>query len=217
MAKEALTERFQKDGTLRDTAERVRQARRDGAIRNPYDYLNGIPVKYYGNSVLFPPEYGIVYSDGKRYPVLVSPYSEAKPIIKQLGLPNAQAHHLAQNAIYRDRISKAQGITISVEGDAIREPNSQHGVEHNYYTTKLEKYYEAGIKPTHRDFAEIMMGGMMEIGVHPAVRNYALDRVIRQLVENGVDLEKEIDRFPGTRRFKKTKNIGGEKTHDGQS
>ena len=181
------------------------------------DYLAGIPHEERGNAMIFPPEYGIMYPDGKKYPIVVSSYSEAKPIIKQLGLPNAQAHHLAQDAIYRDRIPKAQGITISVEGDAIREPNSQHGVEHNYYTTKLEKYYEAGIKPTHRDFAEIMMGGMMEIGVHPAVRNYALDRVIRQLVENGIDLEKEIDRFPGTRRFKKTKNIGGEKTHDGQS
>lgn len=158
-----------------------------------------------------------MYSDGKRYPMVVAPYSEAPSINKELNLPNTQAHHLAQDAIYRDRISKAQGITMSVEGDAIREPNSQHGVEHNYYTTELEQYYKTGTKPTHREFAEIMMGGMMEIGVHPAVRNYALDRVIRQLVENGIDLEKEIDRFPGTQRFKKIKNIGGEKTDDGQS
>ena len=181
------------------------------------DYLTGILHEKRGNALIFPPEYGTMYSDGKRYPMVVAPYSEAPSINKELNLPNTQAHHLAQDAIYRDRISKAQGITMSVEGDAIREPNSQHGVEHNYYTTELEQYYKTGTKPTHREFAEIMMGGMMEIGVHPAVRNYALDRVIRQLVENGIDLEKEIDRFPGTQRFKKIKNIGGEKTDDGQS
>ena len=34
MAKESLTEQFRKNGELRDTAERVRQKRREGAIRS---------------------------------------------------------------------------------------------------------------------------------------------------------------------------------------
>ena len=121
MAKESLTEQFRKDGELRDTAERVRQKRREGAIRSdriierfergePNDYLDGISLERYGNSVIIPAEYGTIYPDGKRYPVVVGPYGEVKRINKQLGLPNTQAHHVAQNAIYGKTVPKQQGV-----------------------------------------------------------------------------------------------------------
>ena len=44
MAKEALTERFQKDGALRDTAERVRQ-KRSGESSEFFDDASGEPKK----------------------------------------------------------------------------------------------------------------------------------------------------------------------------
>ena len=44
MAKDALTERFQKDGTLRDTAERVRQ-KRSGESSEFFDDASGEPKK----------------------------------------------------------------------------------------------------------------------------------------------------------------------------
>ncbi len=44
MAKDALTERFQKDGTLRDTAERVRQ-KRSGESSEIFDDVGGEPKK----------------------------------------------------------------------------------------------------------------------------------------------------------------------------
>ncbi len=196
MAKDALTERFQKDGTLRDTAERVRQARRDGAIRNPYDYLNGIPVKYYGNSVLFPPEYGIVYSDGKRYPVLVSPYSEAKPIIKQLGLPNTQAHHVAQNAIYGDIVLKSEGITISMEGNVFTDSGSLYNGMHTFSESKLDVFREAGTLPTNAEYIAITIQGLQSLGYNEVVVKYVMDCVSQQQLTHGLLPDMPIPKMP---------------------
>ena len=214
MAKEALTERFQKDGALRDTAERVRQARRDGTIRNPYDYLNGIPVKYYGNSVLFPPEYGIVYSDGKRYPVLVSPYSEAKPIIKQLGLPNTQAHHVAQNAIYGDIVLKSEGITISMEGNVFTDSGSLYNGMHTFSESKLDVFREAGTLPTNAEYIAITIQGLQSLGYNEVVVKYVMDCVSQQQLTHGLLPDMPIPKMPKKIYFGSSKTTMREDLRD---
>ena len=214
MAKESLTEQFRKDGELRDTAERIRQKRREGIAGKSYDYLNGIPVEYYGNSVLFPPEYGIVYSDGKRNPVLVSPYGEAKSIIKQLGLPNTQAHHVAQNAIYGDIVLKSDGITISMEGNVFTDSESLHNGIHTFSESKLDAFREAGTLPTNAEYIAIAAQGLQSLGYNEIVVKYVMDCVIQQQLTHGLLPNMPIPKMPRKIYFGSSRATTKEELHD---
>ncbi len=207
MAKEALTERFQKDGTLRDTAERVRQARRDGTTRSDriigrmergesVNFLDGIPVKRYGETVVFPPKYGTMYSNGNRYAVSVGPYGEDVGVNKRLGLPGAQSHHVAQNASFKSVIPKLKAIAISVEGDVIRDPRSQHAKIHNTYEVGLDAFRLAGTRPTYKEYLKIVERGIQTIGLSEAAINYTLYTVVNQWLAYGIDLNTEIPKMP---------------------
>ena len=207
MAKEALTERFQKDGTLRDTAERVRQARRDGTTRSDriigrmergesVNFLDGIPVKRYGETVVFPPKYGTMYSNGNRYAVSVGPYGEDVGVNKRLGLPGAQSHHVAQNASFKSVIPKLKAIAISVEGDVIRNPKSQHAKIHNTYEVGLDAFRLAGTRPTYKEYLKIVERGIQTIGLSEAAINYTLYTVVNQWLAYGIDLNTEIPKMP---------------------
>ena len=209
MAVDALDERLQTDTALRDAIERGRQRKPtdfrgvdiDEILRRieqgeSYDYLDGISVERRGNTVIFPSEYGIVYPDGKRYPVAVGPYREVRQINRQLGLPDAQAHHVAQNAAYGSIILRSQGIAISVEGDVIKNPDSQHARLHGGYEARLDEYRAAGIMPTNRAYVEIAAQEIQAAGINSAARDYILDQVLRQWKKNGIELENEIPRMP---------------------
>ena len=214
MAKETLADRFRKDGDLRDTADRARQKRREGIAGKSYDYLNGIPVEYYGNSVLFPPEYGIVYSDGKRNPVLVSPYGEAKSIIKQLGLPNTQAHHVAQNAIYGDIVLKSDGITISMEGNVFTDSESLHNGIHTFSESKLDAFREAGTLPTNAEYIAIAAQGLQSLGYNEIVVKYVMDCVIQQQLTHGLLPNMPIPKMPRKIYFGSSRATTKEELHD---
>ena len=207
MAKETLADRFRKDGELRDTADRVRQKRREGAIRSgriierfergePNDYLDGISLERYGNSVIIPAEYGTIYPDGKRYPVVVGPYGEVKRINKQLGLPNTQAHHVAQNAIYGKTVPKQQGVAVSLRGNAFTEFQSPHNNAHRFGETKIDTYREGGTVPTNKRMYEILSGELQAAGLNNNVIDFIMYEVIQQHMEYGILPEEHIQRIP---------------------
>lgn len=207
MAKDALTERLQKDGTVRDAAERVRQKRLNGTTRSgeiirrieqgeSVDFLEGIPVKHYGETVVFPPEHGTIYSNGNRYAVSVGPYGEDISVNKQLGLPGAQSHHVAQNASFKSVIPKLKAIAISVEGDVIKDPKSQHAQIHGVYEVGLDAFRAAGTRPTYKEYLRIVERGIQTIGLSEAAINYTLYTVVNQWLAYGIDLNTEIPKMP---------------------
>ena len=217
MAKESLTEQFRKDGELRDTAERVRQTRRESATRSdriieriergePNDYLDGIPVKHYGETVVFPKEYGTIYSNGNRYEVSIGPYGEDASVNKQLGLPGAQSHHVAQNASFKSVIPKLKAIAISVEGDVIRDPKSQHAQIHDAYEMGLDVFRAADTRPTYREYLRIVERGIQTIGLSEAAINYTLYTVVNQWLAYGIDLDTEIPKMPRKMYFSNYSN-----------
>ena len=171
------------------------------------DYLAGIPHEQRGNAMIFPPEYGIMYPDGKKYPIVVSSYSEAKPIIKQLGLPNAQAHHVAPNAIYRDTTARNEGIAISLPGNVFTNPESAHGKAHNHTETRLDEYRALNIRPTNREACEIFLASLQTAGVNKNVAEFSLDWMIRQQMEHGIYPDMPIPRMPKKIHFKKKNNF----------
>lgn len=210
MAKETLADRFRKDGELRDTADRARQIRQERSGQNSsveeiirriergesYDYLEGIPVEHYGETVVFPPEYGTIFSDGERRAFSVGPYGKDVGVNKQLGLSGAQSHHVAQNASFEKVIPKSKAIAISVEGDVIRDLKSQHAQIHGAYEVGLDAFRAAGTRPTYKEYLRIVERGIQTIGLSEAAINYTLYTVVNQWLAYGIDLNTEIPKMP---------------------
>ena len=210
MAKETLADRFRKDGELRDTADRARQIRQERSGQNSsveeiirriergesYDYLEGIPVEHYGETVVFPPEYGTIFSDGERRAFSVGPYGKDVGVNKQLGLSGAQSHHVAQNASFEKVIPKSKAIAISVEGDVIRDLKSQHAQIHGAYEMGLDVFRAADTRPTYREYLRIVERGIQTIGLSEAAINYTLYTVVNQWLAYGIDLDTEIPKMP---------------------
>ena len=201
MAVNALDERLQTDTALRDAIERGRQRKPtdfrgvdiDEILRRieqgeSYDYLDGISVERRGNTAILPSEYGIVYPDGKRYPVAVGPYREVRQINRQLGLPDAQAHHVAQNAAYGSIIPRSKGIAMSMPGNALTDVESSHYEARNYGEIELDKYREAGATPTNREMNTISAGELQAARFSDVVVEYIIDQVITNDFLGGLGL-----------------------------
>ena len=228
MAKETLADRFRKDGELRDTADRARQIRQERSGQNSsveeiirriergesYDYLEGIPAERRGNSVIIPEDYGIVYSDGNRYPVVVAPYVEAPSINRRMGLPNTQAHHVVQNAIYGEIVAKRDGMTISVEGNVFRDSGSLHNRMHALSDAELDTFRASGTIPTNAEYAAISARGLQSVGFHEAVIEYVMDQVIRQQRKRGLQPDMPIPRMPRKMYFGQEKTTTKKELHD---
>ncbi len=228
MAKETLADRFRKDGDLRDTADRARQIRQERSGQNSsveeiirriergesYDYLEGIPAERRGNSVIIPEDYGIVYSDGNRYPVVVAPYVEASSINRRMGLPNTQAHHVAQNAIYGDIVLKSDGITISMEGNVFTDSESLHNGIHTFSESKLDAFREAGTLPTNAEYIAIAAQGLQSLGYNEIVVKYVMDCVIQQQLTHGLLPNMPIPKMPRKIYFGSSRATTKEELHD---
>ena len=153
-------------------------------------------MKHYGETVVFPPEHGTIYSNGNRYAVSVGPYGEDISVNKQLGLPGAQSHHVAQNASFKSVIPKLKAIAISVEGDVIKDPKSQHAQIHGVYEVGLDAFRAAGTRPTYKEYLRIVERGIQTIGLSEAAINYTLYTVVNQWLAYGIDLNTEIPKMP---------------------
>ena len=146
--------------------------------------------------MIIPEDYGIVYSDGNRYPVVVAPYVEAPSINRRMGLPNTQAHHVVQNAIYGEIVAKRDGMTISVEGNVFRDSGSLHNRMHALSDAELDTFRASGTIPTNAEYAAISARGLQSVGFHEAVIEYVMDQVIRQQRKRGLQPDMPIPRMP---------------------
>lgn len=193
---------------VQKTVMRIIQAVEQGAKPN---YLAGIPAEHRGKSVIIPAEYGTIYPDGEKYPVVVGPYAEVKQINKQLGLPNTQAHHIAQNAIYGETVPKQQGIAISLRGNALTEFQSPHNDVHRIGEQIIDTYRRGGTAPTNEKMYEIYAGELQAAGLNENIIEHAVYQVIQQHMEYGILPGDTIQKMPRKIFFNYKENSEDEK------
>ena len=189
----AIAGKVRDNDDVQKTVMRIIQAVEQG--EKP-DYLAGIPVERRGKSVIIPAEYGTIYPDGKQYPIVVGPYSEVKQINKQLGLPNTQAHHIAQNAIYGKTVPKQQGVAVSLRGNALTEFQSPHNDVHRIGEQIIDTYREDGTTPTNEKMYEIYVGELQASGLNENIIEHAVYQVIQQHMEYGILPGDAIQKMP---------------------
>lgn len=110
-----------------------------------------------------------------------------------------QAHHLNQNAIYRDVIPPNKGISIDLEGNAFADIDTEHYLAHEYTEKFLDNYRYGGVKhpqlPTNGELALAVRESLIYAGKSTAVADYAYSIARKQRLEYNLGDDDEIPRM----------------------
>ena len=126
---------------------------------------------------------------------------EAYDVLKEDTSSPGQAHHLNQNAVYRDVIPQGKGVSIKLEGDAFTEPGTQHYDAH----ASLEEFWSqfrsdgarAGELPTNLEYTQALRQSLRSIGLDESQVQQAVRAAIRQRVDYNILGGEPVPRLPG--------------------
>lgn len=92
------------------------------------------------------------------------PYREMKA---RTDIPG-QAHHLNQDSIYRERIPRADAVTVKLEGNAFTEPGTPHYIVHQAQEEFLNQFRRGGVRfgdpPTNLEMTRSVVDALRRAG-----------------------------------------------------
>ncbi len=114
---------------------------------------------------------------------------------------SGQAHHLNQDAAFRDIIPKNNSMAIKLEGNIRKDIGSPHYNAH----ASLEKFWDQyrkggeyyGEKPTMYEYNQAVINSLHDAGLTVDQANEAVKRAIQQQIEYGLIKDSLIPRIPG--------------------
>jgi hypothetical protein len=111
-----------------------------------------------------------------------------------------QAHHLNQNAVYREFISPTEGFSVGMRGNIIAEPGTPHYIYHRSMEDFWDQYRKGGglehSMPTNAEYGEASRRALVASGLPPA---QALDleaRAAMQRAEKGLSESEPVPNIP---------------------
>ena len=130
-----------------------------------------------------------------------------KDLRKQKGKSNRQVHHLNQDAAFRSKIKKKDGLSINLEGHALRDTESSHYKAHESMERFWNQYRKGGIKEGGKvrvsDYNVALYQSLQYAGMSKMNAAYATTRAIGQQKKNKVGVY--VPRVPGKMRQKRSK------------
>ncbi len=122
-------------------------------------------------------------------------------ILKNDKTVSGQAHHLNQNAAYRDVVPSEKGISIKLEGNAFTQPGTPHYNAHESMEGFWNQFRRGGDRygeiPTNLEYLKAVFDSMQNSGF---TRQEALDitrQSIKQRLEYGLLGGEPVPRIPG--------------------
>lgn len=116
-------------------------------------------------------------------------------------LGGGQAHHLNQDAAFREVIPSAKGIAVKLRGNAFTQKRSNHYKVHKSLEGFWDQYRDGGAKfgerPTNLEYSQALKKAMQTTSLSPAQVDAALKASIKQRVEYGQLGGTKIPRIPG--------------------
>ena len=106
-----------------------------------------------------------------------------KDLRKQKGKSNRQVHHLNQNAAFRSKIKRRDGLSINLEGHALRDTESSHYKAHESMGNFWNKYREGERKNEYvkvTDYNTALYESLQYAGMSKMNAAYATTRAIGQ-------------------------------------
>lgn len=112
-----------------------------------------------------------------------------------------QAHHLNQDAAYRDVVPTDRGVSVKLEGNAFTEPGTPHFEAH----ASLEKFWnqfrrggaQFGRRPTNLEYTRALLQSLRDASLPEDQIRAAVQAAIRQRVEWGLLGGDSVPRIPG--------------------
>jgi hypothetical protein len=118
-----------------------------------------------------------------------------------------QAHHLSQNAAFRDVIPKNDGLSVELEGNAFKDIGSPHYSAHKNLESFWNSYRPNGDQyggiPTISDYNSALYDSLRAAGLTDTQAKSAVQSAIRQQSQYGLVDDSLVPRIPGRINFKK--------------
>jgi hypothetical protein len=118
-----------------------------------------------------------------------------------------QAHHLNQDAAFRDVIPKNDGLCVELEGNAFRDVGSAHYSAHenlesfwNNFRSKGDLY---GDTPKISDYNSALYDSLRAAGLSDAQAKVAVQNAVKQQSQYGLVGDSFVPRIPGRINFKR--------------
>nr|WP_255286997.1 type IV secretion protein Rhs [Bacillus cereus] len=122
---------------------------------------------------------------------------------------SGQAHHLNQDAAFRDYIPRNDGLSVKLEGNIFKDIDSPHYNAHK----SLEDFWNiyrkngdlAGLKPNLTDYNNALRDSLINVGLSEAQVNKAVSEAIKQQINAGLLADDFVPRIPGRINLPKPK------------
>ncbi|MEL7571252.1 MAG: hypothetical protein AAGU14_11925 [Eubacteriaceae bacterium] len=118
-----------------------------------------------------------------------------------------QAHHLNQNAAFKDIISKNDGLCVELEGNAFKNIGSPHYSAHknleNYWNNFRTKGHLYGDIPTISNYNSALYDSLRAAGLTDTQAKIAVQSAIKQQSKYGLSGGSLVPKIPGKINFKK--------------
>lgn len=112
-----------------------------------------------------------------------------------------QAHHLNQNAAFRDVIPLSDGVSVKLRGNAFSEAGSPHYNAHESMESFWGIFRRGGMDvnnlPTNSQYNRALYNGLQESGLSPAEELRAVQAAKRQQLDAGLRGRDLVPRLPG--------------------
>jgi hypothetical protein len=118
-----------------------------------------------------------------------------------------QAHHLNQNAAFRDVIPKNDGLSVELEGNAFKDIGSPHYSAHenleNFWNNFRPRGDQYGGVPTISDYNSALYDSLRAAGLTDIQAKSAVQGAIKQQSQYGLASDSLVPRIPGRINFRK--------------
>ena len=136
-------------------------------------------------------------SNGSNNTVKVDEYGKLK---NDKSTPE-QAHHLNQNAAYKDVIPPEKGISVKLEGNAFTQPETPHYMIHDLLEEFWNQFRRGGDRygelPTNIEYSKAVLDSLKKIGYSKQEALEITRQSIKQRVEYGLSGGDLVPRIPG--------------------
>ncbi|EHI75775.1 hypothetical protein HMPREF9184_01803, partial [Streptococcus sp. oral taxon 058 str. F0407] len=112
-----------------------------------------------------------------------------------------QAHHLNQNAAFKDVIPRKEGLSIKLEGNIRKDIGSPHYKAHESLEQFWDQYRKGGelhrTRPTMAEYNVALEKSLIDAGLTPNQAKDVVSKAMEQQLSYGLAAEKFVPRIPG--------------------
>jgi hypothetical protein len=113
-----------------------------------------------------------------------------------VGASEGQAHHLNQNAAYRDVIPKSEGLSVDLKGNILKDIGAPHTSAHRSLEGFWDRFRGTASVPTNLEYTRALQQSLRAAGYTEAEVQHAVRASIRERLNYGLLGGQPVPRVP---------------------